>query len=257
MVFAQLTYRESLRGIVACLNSRLSLLDHSGTRGTVKRCNLAYAKEHRSATFFVEIAMILICQARRLYTPTPTELNLDGELFAIDATLIELNLAVFSWARWQGTPVAVKLNVMLAVSTELPSFYSPGSGKRADVNFLDEIAFIKGSFYVFDRDYRDRVRWYRIDRAGAWFVTRAKCNTHFYVCESRRVDKSTGLRCDQMIRLISAMTRRNYPAKIRRIRVYDAESKLSLLFLINNSELPALVVAAVYKCRWEIELFFR
>ena len=257
MVFAQLTYRESLRDIEACLNSRLSLLYHSGIRGTVKRCNLAYANEHRPAALFADIAMVLMRRARRLYAHTPTELNLDGELFAIDATLIELSLAVFPWARWQGTQAAVKLNVMLAVSTELPTFCSLSSGKRHDVNFLDEVTFIAGCYYVFDRGYLDCARWYRIDQAGAWFVTRAKCNTRFYVCASRRVDKSTGLRCDQTIQLNSAKTRRNYPAKMRRIRYHDTDSKLSLVFLTNNFELPALVVADIYKRRWEIELFFR
>jgi hypothetical protein len=138
MVFAQLTYRESLRDIEACLGSRPRLLYHSGIRGTVKRCNLAYANEHRSAALFAEIAMVLMRRAKRLYAHTPTDLNLDGELFAIDASLIELSLAVFPWARWQGTQAAVKLNVMLAVNTELPAFCTLSSGKRHDVNFLDD-----------------------------------------------------------------------------------------------------------------------
>ncbi len=257
MVFAQLTYRESLRDIQACLGSRPRLLYHSGIRGTVKRCNLAYANEHRAAALFAELAMILMRRARRLYADTPAELDLDGELFAIDASLIELSMAVFPWARWQGTQAAVKLNVMLAVNTELPVFCSLSSGKRHDVKFLDDIIWVAGSYYVFDRGYFDCARWWRIHQAGAWFVTRAKCNTRFYVCESRRVDKTTGLRCDQTIRLNSAKARKGYPDKLRRIRYYDAESDLSLVFLTNNFELPALVVAMIYKRRWEIELFFR
>jgi hypothetical protein len=257
MVFSQLTYRESLRDIEACLGSRSRLLYHSGIRGTVKRCNLAYANEHRSAALFAEIAMVLMRRARRLYADTPAELKLDGELFAIDASLIELSLAVFPWARWQGTQAAVKLNVMLAINTELPAFCTLSSGKRHDVNFLDDIVFVAGSYYVFDRGYFDCARWWRIHQAGAWFVTRAKCNTRFYVCESRRVDKTTGLRCDQTIRLNSAKTRQGYPGKLRRIRYYDAETDLSLVFFTNNFDLPALVVAAIYKRRWEIELFFR
>ena len=257
MVFAQLTYRESLRDIQACLNSRCSLLYHSGIRRTVKRCNLAYANEHRSAAFFAEIAMVLMRRARRLYAATPTQLSLDGELFAIDATLIELSLAVFPWARWQGTQAAVKLNVVLAVSTELPRFCSLSPGKHHDVRFLDEITFVAGSYYVFDQVYLDYARWYRIDQAGAWFVTRAKSNVRFYVSESRRVDKSTGLRCDQTIRLNSKTSRKGYPSKLRRIRYYDTDTGLSFVFLTNNFALPALVVAAVYKRRWEIELFFR
>jgi hypothetical protein len=257
MVFAQLTYRESLRDIEACLGSRPRLLYHSGIRGTVKRCNLAYANEHRSATLFAKIAMVLMRRARRLYADTPAELHLDGDLFAIDATLIELSLAIFPWARWQGTQAAVKLNVMLAVNTELPAFCTLTSGKRHDVNFLDDILFIAGCYYVFDRGYLDCARWYRIDQAGAWFVTRSKCNTRFYVCESRRVDKTTGLRCDQTIRLRSGKARRDYPKRLRRIRFYDAEHKRSLVFFTNNFTLPALVVAGIYKRRWEIELFFR
>lgn len=257
MIFAQLTYRESLRDIEACLGSRACLLYHSGIRGAVKRCNLAYANEHRSPALFAEIAMVLMRRAKRLYAHTPAELNLGGELFAIDATLIELSLAIFPWARWQGTQAAVKLNVMLAVNTELPAFCTLSSGKRHDVKFLDDIAFLSGCYYVFDRGYFDCVRWWRIHQAGAWFVTRQKCNTRFYVCESRRVDKTTGLRCDQTIRLNSARTRKGYPAKLRRIRYYDADNKLSLVFLTNHFELPASVVAAIYKRRWEIELFFR
>jgi hypothetical protein len=257
MVFAQLTYRESLRDIEACLGSGLRLLYHSGIRGTVKRCNLAYANEKRSAALFAEIAMLLMRRAKRLYSKTPIELGLDGELFAIDASLIELSISVFPWARWQGTQAAVKLNVLLAVSTELPAFCTLSSGKRHDVNFLDNIQYVAGNYYLFDRGYFDCVRWYRINQAGAWFVTRAKCNTRFYVSESRRVDKTTGLRCEQTIRLNSAKTRRGYPSVLRRIRYYDVESKLSLVFLTNNFALPALVVAAIYKRRWEIELFFR
>jgi len=234
MIFAQLTYRESLRDIEACLGSRPRLLYHSGIRGTVKRCNLAYANKHRAAALFAELAMMLMRRARRLYADTPAELGLDGELFAIDASLIELSMAVFPWARWQGTQAAVKLNVLLSVNTELPAFCTLSSGKRHDVNFLDDIVFVEGSYYVFDRGYFDCARWWRIHQAGAWFVTRAKCNTRFYVCESRRVDKATGLRCDQTIRLNSAKTLKAYPAKLRRIRYYDANSNLSLVFLTNN-----------------------
>ena len=257
MVFAQLTYRESLRDIEACLGSRPRLLYHSGIRGSVRRCNLAYANQYRPSALFADIALHLMRQARRLYADTPAQLGLDGDLFAIDATLIDLSLSVFPWARWQGTQAAVKLNVMLAVNTELPAFCSLGPGKRHDVNFLDQIEFAAGSYYVFDRGYFDSARWYRINLAGAWFVTRAKCNTRFYVCESRRVDKSTGLRCDQTIRLSSAEALKKYPAKIRRIRFYDKDNARSLVFFTNNFELPALVVAAIYKRRWEIELFFR
>ena len=196
MVFAQLTYRESLRDIEACLGSRSRVLYHCGIRGTVKRCNLAYANEHRPAALFAEIALLLLRRARRLYAGTPAELNLDGELFAIDASLIGLSLAVFPWARWQGAQAAVKLNVMLAVNTELPAFRTLTPGNRHDVNFLDNIVFIAGSYHVFDRGCFDCARWHRIDQAAAWFVTRAKCNICFYPSASTRPKLAGAIRAD-------------------------------------------------------------
>ncbi len=257
MVFAQLTYREGLRDIEACLGSRRRLLYHSGIRGTVKRCNLAYANEHRDAQMFADVTAVLIRKARRLYADEPTELGLDGELFAVDGSLIELSLALFPWARWQGTQAAVKLNVMLAVATEMPAFCSVVAGACHDVHFMDDIPVAPGSYYVFDRGYLDFRRLRRIAQLGAWFVIRAKRNTRFYVCESRAVDKANGLRCDQTIRLNSAQARRDYPEKLRRIRYYDSENDLSLVFLTNNFTLPALTVAKISQRRWEIELFFR
>jgi len=257
MVFAQLTYRESLRDIELCLGSRRRLLYHSGIRGTIKRCNLAYANEKRDARLFAEVAMGLMRRARRLYEGTPPELGLDGDLFAVDATLIKLSLALFPWARWQGTQAAVKLNVMLSVNTELPAYCTLVSGKKHDVHFLDDLPVTEGSYYVLDRGYLDFQRLHRISEAGAGFVIRSKCNVRFYVCESRQVDKSTGLRCDQTICLKSRRGRRDYPSKLRRIRYFDSETGLSLVFLTNNFELPALVIAAIYRRRWEIEVFFK
>ena len=257
LVFAQLTYRESLRDIEACLGSRRQLLYHSGIRGRVKRCNLAYANEHRDARVFGAIAAVLMRRAARLYADKPADLGLDGDLFAVDASLIDLSLALFPWARWQGTQAAVKLNVMLAVTTEMPAFCTVVPGDCHDVNFMDNLPVTAGDYFVFDRGYLDYGRLRRIGKAGAWFVIRAKCNTCFYVCESRPVDKSTGLRCDQSIRLNSKQARRDYPEKLRRIRYYDSEHDLSLVFLTNNFVLPALVIAAIYRRRWEIELFFR
>jgi hypothetical protein len=257
MVFAQLTYRESLRDIEACLQSRRSVLYHAGIRGEVKRCNLAYANEHRDAALFAAVAAVLMRRARRLYVAAPAEPELDGELFAIDSTLIDLSLALFPWARWQGTQAAVKLNVMLAVAGEIPNFCTLVAGGRHDVHFLDEIPLIAGSFYVFDRGYVAFRRLYRLHLAGVWFVTRAKRNHGFYVCESRPVDKQSGLRCDQTIRLKSTQARRDYPKKLRRIRFVDPESKQLLVFFTNNFVLPALTIATIYRRRWEIELFFK
>ncbi len=177
MVFAQLTYRESLRDIEACLGSRRRLLYHAGIRGTVKRCNLAYANEHRDARLFAAVAAVLMRRAERLHADQPTELELDGELFAVDASLIDLSLALFPWARWQGTQAAVKLNVMLAVTAEMPAFCTVVAGGCHDVNFLDDIPVTAGNYFVFDRGYLDFRRLRRIAQAGAWFVIRAKVSS--------------------------------------------------------------------------------
>jgi hypothetical protein len=257
MIFAQLTHRESLRDIEACLNARRELLYHSGIRGNLTRTNLAYANEHRDAQLFAAVAAILMRRARKLHAADRDALDLDGELFAIDSTLIDLSLAIFPWARWQGTQAALKLNVVLAVGPELPEFCTLVDGGVHDVNFLDEVVFKPGGYYALDRGYVDYKRLFKIQQAGAWFVTRAKSNMSFYVVESRRVDKAGGLRCDQTIRLKDARARRDYPEPLRRIRYYDSETQKHLVFLTNNFALPALVIAAIYKRRWEIELFFR
>lgn len=255
MVFAQLTYRESLRDIEACLRSRRHVLYHAGIRGEVKRCNLAYANEHRDARLFADVTTVLMRRAQRLYAAEPSALSLDGDLFAIDATLIDLSLALFPWARWQGTQAAVKLNVMLAVASDLPTFCTLVPGTRHDVHFLDEISMRPGNYYCLDRGYVDYARLHRFTGAKAWFVTRAKSNTSFYVCVSRAVDEATGVRCDQLIKLNGPKARRDYPAPLRRIRYYDTETRLTLVFLTNNFDLPALTIALIYRHRWRIELF--
>jgi hypothetical protein len=257
MVFAQLTYRESLRDIEACLGSRRQLLYRSGIRGEVKRCNLAYANERRDWRLFAEVAAVLMRRARRLYREQPSELGLEADLFALDATLIELSLALFPWARWQRNHAAMKLNVLLDLRGDIPAFVSLGKGDRHEIHALDEIPLFAGSYYVMDRGFTDFERLARLHKAGAWFVIRAKGNLHFYVMESRKVDRNTGLRCDQSIRLRGFYSRQHYSEPLRRIRYYDAESDLSLVFLTNNFDLPALTVAAIYRERWQVELFFR
>ncbi len=257
MVFAQLTYRESLRDIEACLRSRQGVLYHAGIRGTVKRCNLAYANENRDARLFADVAAVLMRRAQRLYATEPSALSLDGDLFAIDATLIDLSLALFPWARWQGTQAAVKLNVMLAADCDLPTFCTLVAGTRHDVHFLDEISIQPGSYYCLDRGYVDYARLHRFTAAKAWFVTRAKSNTQFYVSASRSVDEQAGVRCDQTIKLNGYQTRRDYPEALRRIRYHDTETRVTLVFLTNNFELPALTIALIYRYRWRIELFFK
>jgi hypothetical protein len=257
MVFAQLTYRESLRDIEVCLNARRALLYHAGIRGTVKRCNLAYANEHRDWRLFAEVAGVLMRRARRLYAGEPTPLDLDADLFALDATLIDLSLALFPWARWQGTQAAVKLNVLLDLRADVPAFASLHEGNRHEVASLDAIPVYPGSYYVMDRGYLDFLRLHRLHAAGAFFVTRLKTNTRYYVVESRSVAADTGLRCDQTIRLNSAKGRRCYPETVRRISYIDPDTELWLIFFTNQFALDALTVASIYKHRWKIELFFR
>ena len=257
MVFAQLTYRESLRDIEACLNARRALLYHAGIRGTVKRCNLAYANEHRDWRLFAEIAGVLMRRARRLYADDPTPLDLDADLFALDATVIELSLALFPWARWKTDQASVKLNVLLDLRAAVPVFASLHEGERHEVASLDEIPVQPGSYYVMDRGYLDFARLHRLHTAGAFFVTRLKTNTCYYVAASRPVAANSGLRCDQTIRLNSAKGRRCYPAVLRRISYIDPETGLWLIFLTNHFLLDALTVAAIYRARWKIELFFR
>lgn len=257
MVFAQLTYRESLRDIEVCLNARRPLLYHAGIRGTVKRCNLAYANEHRDWRLFAEVTGVLMRRARRLYAADPTPLDLDADLFALDATLIDLSLALFPWARWQGTQAAMKLNVLLDLRADVPAFASLHEGDRHEVASLDEIPVYPGSYYVMDRGYLDFLRLHRLHAAGAFFVTRLKTNTRYYVVESRPVAADTGLRCDQTIRLNSAKGRRCYPEAVRRISYIDPETELWLIFFTNQFALDALTVALIYKHRWKIELFFR
>jgi hypothetical protein len=257
MIFAQLTYRESLRDIEVCLNARRPLLYHAGIRGAVKCCNLAYANEHRDWRLFAEIAGVLMRRARRLYADEPAPLDLDAELFALDATLIELSVALFPWARWQGTHAAVKLNVLLDLRAELPAFASLHEGNRHEVAALDEIPVLSGAYYVLDRGYLDFARLHRLHAAGAFFVTRLKTNTRYYVVASRPVAETTGLRCDQTIRLNSDQGRRSYPEALRRISYVDPETGLRLIFLTHQFALDALTIALIYRHRWRIELFFR
>lgn len=258
MVFAQLTHRESLRGIEACLSHRAALAYRMGIRGRVTRTNLAYANNHRDWRVFSEMAGVLMRRAQRMYCdgqlPIP---ELEANLFALDATVIELSMALFPWARWKTDHASVKLNVLLDLRGDIPVFASLHEGKRHEVASLDEIPILPGSYYAIDRGYLDFSRLHRLHRVGAFFVTRLKTNTRFYVCESRPVPESTGLRCDQTIKLNSAVGRRDYPDKLRRISYVDPETGNHLVFLTNQFALEAILIAQVYRRRWAIELFFR
>jgi hypothetical protein len=257
MVFAQLTYRESLRGIETCLNSRPSLSYRMGIRGNVTRTNLAYANDHRDWRVFAEVSGVLMRRAQRLYADTSPELGLEAGLFALDATVIELSMALFPWARWKTDHASVKLNVLLDLRGDIPVFASLYEGKRHEVASLDEIPVYPGSYYVMDRGYMDFTRLHRLHKAGAFFVTRLKLNTRFYVAQSRPVDESTGLRCDQIIKLNSLTGQRCYPDKLRRISFVDPNTGNALVFVTNQFDLEALMVAQIYRRRWAIELFFR
>lgn len=257
MVFAQLTHRMSLRDIEACLQSRSARAYLMGIRGNVTRTNLAYANEHRDWQVFADIAMVLMRRARRLYGETPFELGLEADLFALDATVIELSLALCPWARWKKDHASVKLNVLLDVREDLPVFASLHEGERHEVASLDEMPVYPGSYYTMDRAYMHFLRLHRLHCAGAFFVTRLKSGVSYYVVESRPVDETVGLRCDQTIRLNSRQGRKDYPEVLRRISYVDPESGQALVFLTNQFELAALVIAQIYRRRWSIELFWR
>jgi IS4 transposase len=257
MVFAQLTYRESLRGIETCLSARPAVAYRMGFRGRITRTNLAYANDHRDWRVFTTIAGVLMRRAQRLYADTPLALGLEADLFALDATVIELSLALFPWARWKQTLASVKLNVLLDLRGDIPAFASLTEGKRHEVASLDEVPVYPGSYYVMDRGYLDFARLHRLHTAGAFFVTRLKTNTRYYVVESRPVAEDSGLRCDQTIRLNSPVGQRDYPDKLRRIGFVDPETGNVLVFVTNQFDLAALVIAQIYRRRWAIELFFR
>ena len=257
MIFAQLTYRESLRGIEACLGSRSSRAFHMGIRGRVTRTNLAYANERRDWRVFAEIAAVLMRRARRLYAESPFELGLEADLFALDATVIELSLALCPWARWRKEQASVKLNVLLDLRDDIPIFASLYEGSRHEVASLDEIPVYPGSGYVIDRGHLDFLRLHRLHAAGAFFVTRLKAGISYYVAESRPVSENEGLRCDQTIRLNSRKGRREYPDPLRRVSYVHPETGQALVFLTNWFALDAIVIAQIYRQRWGIETFFR
>jgi len=256
MLFAQLTFRESLRDIEACLRGSTHLYA-MGVRGNITRTNLAYANKHRDWRVYEALAQVLIRKARRLYAGDPNGLDIDEMVYAVDASTIDLCLSMFPWARFKSTKAAIKLHTQIDLTGSIPVFIRLTEGAVHDVNFLDEMHFEAGSIYVFDRGYLDFARLFRIASALGYFVIRSKKNTKFTVHESRAVDKSTGLRCDQSIRLSTAKGKKSYPERLRRIGYFDEETQKRLTFLTNNFALPALTIAAIYKHRWRIELFFK
>jgi len=257
MAFAQLTYRESLRDIEACLRSRPNLLYHLGIRGHVARSTLADANEQRDWRIYADLAQWLVVRARRLYAQEDLGLELDETLYALDSTTIDLCLTLFPWARFRRHKAAVKMHTLLDLRGSIPTFICITEGKRHDVHFLDELILEAGAFYVMDRGYLDYGRLYRFVLENAFFVTRAKSNLDCRWAASRTVDRTTGLRADQTVYLQGKQAALDYPGPLRRVSYYDLETKKHLVFLTNNFDLPALTITLIYKRRWQIELFFK
>jgi hypothetical protein len=257
MAFAQLTGKESLREIETCLRAMQPKLYHAGFRGHVSRSTLADANEHRDWRIYADFAAGLIRTARRLYTGDGFGVDLANIVYALDSTTVDLCLSLFPWARFRKHKAAVKVHTLLDLRGSIPSFIRITDGKTHDVFFLDEVILEPGAFYIMDRGYIDFARLYRFTQALAFFVTRAKTNCAFTRISYRHVDKSTGLRCDETIRLCGPKTSAEYPVYLRRISYFDAETGRHFVFLTNNFELPALTIALLYKKRWKIELFFK
>lgn len=256
MAFAQLTYRESLRDIEACLRAQPTKLYHMGLRGKVSRSALGDANESRDWRIYAEFAHALIRIARRLYAQEPLAVDLAETVYALDATTIDLCLSLFPWAKFRKAKAAVKLHTLLDLRGAIPSFIHISDGKLHDVNVLDVLIPEPGAFYVMDRGYLDFARLYRLHQGASFFVTRAKSNFKFQRVYSRPVDRSTGLLCDQEVELVVFYSRRDYPARLRRIRYRDAEGR-RLVFLTNHMTLPPLTICELYRPRWQVELFFK
>ena len=257
MAFAQLTYRESLRGIEACLRVAKPKLYHMGIRSNVSRNTMANANENRSWRIYADFAQVLIKIARTLYANEDFGLELKQAVYAFDSTTIDLCLSVFPWARFRKTKAAIKPHMLIYLRGNIPVVISITNGKIHDVNALDDLVYDPGAIYIFDRAYVDFARLYRLHQSLAFFVTRAKSNFVFKRLYSLPVDKSIGIRADQIIMVTGFYTLKDYPEKLRRIRYYDVETKKLFVFLTNNFTLPAIVIAKLYKCRWQVELFFK
>jgi len=257
MAFAQLTYRESLRDIEVCLSAQVAKLYHMGFRQEIKRSTLADANEARDWRIHAEFAQRLIVQARKLYAGDSFGIELENTTYALDSTTIDLCLSLFPWALFRTTKSAVKMHTLLDLRGNIPSFIHISDGKLGDVNVLDILVLEPGAIYVIDRGYLDFARLYVLHQAQAFFVTRAKSNTKFQRVYSAAVDRSTGIICDQTIALTGVTSRKDYPEHLRRIRFKDPETGNTLVFLTNNFTLPAATICALYKSRWQVELFFK
>jgi hypothetical protein len=257
MAFAQLTYRESLRDIECCLRAMRGKLYHMGIRGKVSRSTIAYANENRDWRIYCDFAQILIHQARQLYSNDDFGLQLQETVYALDASIIDLCLSVFPWARFRKTKSGIKLHTLLDLRGSIPTFVMVTEAGVHEVNILDELVPEPGAIYIMDRGYLDFERLYALHQEASFFVVRAKSNTRLRRIYSSSVDRETGLRCDQIVVPTGFYTQKHYPDKLRRIVFVDAEKELRLNLLTNQMTLPALTIADLYRCRWQVELFFK
>jgi len=257
MAFAQLTYRESLRDIETCLRAHQAKLYHLGIRGSIARSTMSDANESRDCRIFADFAMSLIQTARKLYASDSFAVELDQTAYALDTTTIDLCLSVFPWAHFRRAKAAVKMHTLLDLRGNIPTFIHISDGKMHELNVLDILVPEAGSFYIMDRGFTDFTRWFTLHQALAFFIIRAKSNLQFRRVYSRLVDKSTGLIYDQTIALTRIKANKGYPQHLRCIKFHDAEHDRDLVFLTNNFELPALTIAQLYRCRWQVELFFK
>ena len=258
MSFAQLSYRESLRDIDACLNSQPNKLYHMGIKGNVSISNLSRANENRDWRIYADFAQVLISKARALYNDdSDFLLDIENTIYAFDSTTIDLCLSLFPWAKFRKNKAAIKLHTLLDLRGSIPSFIKITTGLIHDVNILDVLIPEPGSYYIMDRGYLDYERLYCLEQAKAFFIIRAKKNLKFRRLYSGRVDKITGLRCDQIVKLTGYKSKQHYPDKLRRVKYYDSENDKYFVFLTNNLDISAMMVAELYRNRWKIELFFK
>jgi Transposase DDE domain/Domain of unknown function (DUF4372) len=257
MSFAQLTYRESLRDIQACLRGNQQQLYHMGFRGRVSRNTLAHANQARDWRIYADFAQVLIGQARILYANENFGVELQQTVYAFDATTIDLCLSLFPWAKFRQRKGAIKLHTLMDLRGSIPTLIFVTHGKVHEVNLLDDLLVEPGAIYILDRGYLDFARLYKMHRSGAFFIIRAKSNFRFRRLYSQKADKAKGVQADQIIELHGYYARKDYPDRLRRVRYYDAEKKKRLIFLTNNFILSATTIAELFRCRWKIELFFK